>query len=189
MDASGYQYVKKSSRSTVYGSGRHPGKPKRKYVSIEIRAARVKEITDAISSHNETIELLCKQKEQYSNAEKFLQAAEVNSSILEKNREKSVLEKELKELNKAESKSKKKLSKKRRRDVPRETTTHSADTNESPESADVYISSHSSHGTENDPSIPPLTREYSTYVSNVAAPQSGTTSSESVQDFLEAPKL
>ena len=69
------------------GTGKQPGKPKRKYVGAEIRAARVKELTESISSLKETIELLCKQKQQYSNAEKFLQEADVNSSILEKNRE------------------------------------------------------------------------------------------------------
>ena len=89
------------------GTGKQPGKPKRKYVGAEIRAARVKELTESISSLKETIELLCKQKQQYSNAEKFLQAADVNSSILEKNRERGVLENELKALNKSESKSKK----------------------------------------------------------------------------------
>ena len=101
--------------------------------------------------------MLCKQKEQHGNAEKFLQAADVNSSILEKNGEKSALEKELKELNKVESKSRKKLSKKRRREAPCENTTHSVDTmNESSVSTDVYISSDSSHSNENDPVIPPL---------------------------------
>ncbi len=54
VNASGYQYIKKSSTSTVYGTGKQPGKSKRKYVSTEIRAGRVKEIKDAISSH-ETI--------------------------------------------------------------------------------------------------------------------------------------
>ncbi|CAB4040898.1 nuclear localization sequence-binding -like, partial [Paramuricea clavata] len=102
VDASGYQYAKMASRSTVYGTGKQPGKPKRKYVGAEIRAARVKELTESISSLKETIELLCKQKQQYSNAEKFLQAADVNSSILEKNREKGMLENELKALNKSE---------------------------------------------------------------------------------------
>ena len=194
VNASGYHYVKKLSRSTVYGTGTKSGKPKRKYVSTEIRAARVKEVTDAISSHRETIELLCKQKEQYSNAEKFLQAADVNSSILEKNREKSSLEKELKELNKVESKSRKKLSKRRRREAPRENTTHSVDTmNESSVSTDVYISSDSSHSNENDPVIPPLKEQDAIAGmicgTTVAAPQSGTTSLESVQNFLEAPKL
>lgn len=130
--------------------------------------------------------MLCKQKEQYSNTEKFLQAADVNSSMLEKNREKNVLEKELKELNKAESKSKRKLSKKRRYEVPHENTKHGVDPNESAGSTDVCISSDSSHSTENDPTIPPLVRENAIapmiYGSTVAAP-------ESVQDFPEAPKL
>lgn len=44
VNASGYEYVKKSSRSTVYGTCKQPGKWKRKHVSTEIRAARVKEI-------------------------------------------------------------------------------------------------------------------------------------------------
>ena len=70
--------------------------------------------------------------------EKFLQAADVNSSILEKNREKAKLEKELKELTKAESKSKK-AAKKRRHNIP--TTSAVLSSNDS-ESTD-FISSDS----------------------------------------------
>ena len=102
VNDSGYEYAIKSSRSTVYGTGKESGKPKRKYISTEIRASRVKEITESISSLNETIDLLFKQKEQYSNAAKFLQAADVNSTIREKNREKHVLENKLAKFNKAE---------------------------------------------------------------------------------------
>ena len=100
----------------------------------------------------------------------------------------------MKELNKVESKSRKKLSKKRRREAPCENTTHSVDTmNESSVSTDVYISSDSSHSNENDPVIPPLKEQNAIAGmicgTTVAAPQNGTTSVESVQNFLEAPKL
>ena len=93
----------------------------------------MKEINEAISSVTETVELLSKQKQQYSNVEKFLQAADVNSSILEKNREKAKLEKELKELKKAESKSKKKKC----HNIP--TTSAAASSNDS-ESTDIISS-------------------------------------------------
>ena len=143
VNDSGYKYVKKKSRSNVYGTGRTASKkPKRKYTGAEIRAERMKEINEAISSVTETVELLSKQKQQYSNVEKFLQAADVNSSILEKNREKAKLEKELKELKKAESKSKKTV-KKRRHNIP--TTSAVASSNDS-ESTDII----SSDGNENE---------------------------------------
>ena len=72
VDSSGYEYVKKSSRSTVYGTAQKPTKQKRKYISAEIRASRILQLNEGISSLKETLDLLRKQKEQYSNAEKFL---------------------------------------------------------------------------------------------------------------------
>ena len=105
VDSSGYDYVKKTSRSTMYGSSSNQhSKPKRKYIGAEIRASRIMELNDGISSLKETMDLLGKQKEQYSNAEKYLQAEETNQTILEKGREKFELEKELQVLKKAESK-------------------------------------------------------------------------------------
>ena len=83
VDSAGYDFVKKVSRSIVYGSASKPSNPKRKYIGSEIRATRIKELKEQISSLGETVELLTKQKQQFSNAETFLQAAEMNSSIVE----------------------------------------------------------------------------------------------------------
>lgn len=115
VDSAGYDYVKKVSRSTVYGSASKPLKPKRKYIGSEIRATRIKELSEQITSLRETIELLTKQKQQFSNAEKFLQAAEINSSILEKSKEKWKLEKELKALSKGDAKSRSSAKKRHKR--------------------------------------------------------------------------
>ena len=43
-----------------------------------LREEQIKNISNAIQSYDETIGLLQKQKMKYSNAEKFLEAAEIN---------------------------------------------------------------------------------------------------------------
>ena len=100
----------------------------------------------------------------------------------------------MKELNKVESKSRKKLSKKRRREAPCENTTHSVDTmNESSVSTDVYISSDSSHSNENDPVIPPLKEQNAIAGmicgTTVAAPQNGNHQCRICSEFSRGPKV
>jgi len=82
-----------------------------------MREENIKNVSSAIQSHQETIALLQKQKQKYSNAEKFLEAAEINKSILEITNQKQLKVKELAELSKAEARAnmvrkKKKVAKK-----------------------------------------------------------------------------
>ena len=70
-----------------------------------MREENIKNVSSAIQSHQETIALLQKQKQKYSNAEKFLEAAEINKSILEITNQKQLKVKELAELSKAETRS------------------------------------------------------------------------------------
>ncbi len=75
---------------------------KRKYISSSIPQNRITELSKSIKSTGEIIQLLLKQKEQYININKFQQAADVNSTILEKTTEKQKLERELKSLQQVE---------------------------------------------------------------------------------------
>ena len=138
VDSAGYDYVK-VSRSIVYGSASKPSKPKRKYIGSEICATRIKELKEQISSLGETVELLTKQKQQFSNAEKFLQAADMNSSILEKGKEKWKLEKELKALSKADAKSKSSAKKKRKRQEAEEKRQSSKFLNSSQDASSIDL--------------------------------------------------
>lgn len=70
-----------------------------------LREERIKNISSAIQSHDETTALLQKQKQKYSNTEKYLEAAEINKSILEMTHQKQLKVKELAELSKAEARS------------------------------------------------------------------------------------
>ncbi|CAB3979645.1 Hypothetical predicted protein [Paramuricea clavata] len=79
-----------------------------------------------------------KQKQQFSNPEKFLQAAEINSSILEKGKEKWKLEKEMKMLSKAESKLKSSAKKKCKQQKRNE---KQSSVNVSPSGIDMYVTS------------------------------------------------
>ncbi len=105
----GYAYAKHSSKSKVFGNGSSEASTistKRKYISTSAREERIDELTESIKSVSETILLLTKQKEQYTNLDKFQQAADVNTSITEKVAEKRKLQKELKALQDAREKSK-----------------------------------------------------------------------------------
>ena len=59
-----------------------------------------------MTSITDTTKLLTQQKQQYINTEKFLQAAEINTTILEKSKAKRDLEQELANLSKANKRSK-----------------------------------------------------------------------------------
>ena len=112
MNEKGYPYAKKVSRSTVFGVDDTPSKPKRKYMQSSLREEQVTNVSNAIQSYDETIALLQKQKQKYSSIEKYLEAAEINKSILEITEQKQLKVKELENLNKAEMRSKKTKKKK-----------------------------------------------------------------------------
>ena len=103
MNDEGYPYAKKISRSIAFGAGGTPSKPKRKYMQSSLREEHIKSVSNAILSHDETISLLQKQKQKYSSVEKYLEAAEINKSILEMMEQKRLKAKELEMLNKAET--------------------------------------------------------------------------------------
>ena len=107
VDDEGYSYKKKVSRSTAFGKQATQSKQtkKRQYLHNERRKDKIQELSGAIQNHNETIGLLEKQKQKYSNTEKFLEAAEINKSILEIHQERQLKMKELAKLEKAETKS------------------------------------------------------------------------------------
>ena len=111
----GYAYSKKVSRSTAFGAA--PSKPKRKYMQSSLREEHIKNLSSAIQSHDETIALLQKQKQKYSSVEKYLEAAEINKSILEMMEQKQLKVKELEKLNKAETRSKKTKKKKIKKEI------------------------------------------------------------------------
>lgn len=79
----GYSYAKQSSRSKVFGDSNHENPTvikKRNYIPSNIREERINELSESITSTNETIQLLLKQKEQYANIDKLEQAADVNTT-------------------------------------------------------------------------------------------------------------
>lgn len=113
----GYPYSKKIYSSTAFGVGATPPKPKRRYMQSSLREEHIKSVSSAIQSHDETIALLQKQKQKYSSAEKYLEAAEINKSILEMMEQKQLKVKELEKLNKAQTRSKKTKKKKARKET------------------------------------------------------------------------
>ena len=104
--ADGYHYAKKESQSKYFGAASKAPKAKRKYTSESIHSSHIQDIQESITSITDTINLLIQQKQQYVNTEKFLQAAEINTTILEKNKAKRDLERELANLSKAKKRSK-----------------------------------------------------------------------------------
>ena len=106
VNEEGYAYAKKESRSK-YNGVHSAATPKKRYTAENIRLSRIDDIRESISSLEETIQLLCQHKEQYVSNERFVKAADINTTILEKNyfstRE---LERELGQFEKAEGRSK-----------------------------------------------------------------------------------
>ena len=164
----GYSYTKKVSRSQVFG---HQGeKVKRRYVHQEVRQTQMKELSESISSQKETVQFLQQQKAKYSNVEKFLEAAEINKSILKENMKMRKMELELQQLKAKDMRSKAHQAKKKRRkevrEETRETTTESDDT-------DIISSDEeSSFSVDNTTVVPRLQR--STAVRCTTATQSET---------------
>ena len=93
--------------------GHQDEKVKRKYVHQKVRQTRIIELAESISSQKETVQFLQQQKVKYSNTEKYLEAAEINKSILEENMKKRKLELELQQLNAKEMRSKAHQAKKK----------------------------------------------------------------------------
>ena len=156
--ASGYHYAKKESRSKYFGTASKGPKAKRRYTSKSIRNSRIQDIQESITSITDTINLLTQQKQQYVNTEKFLQAAEINTTILEKGKAKRDLERELANLLKADRRSKDyHVAKKKRRNSVRSSSQSSSKEQDqkSSESGDTELVS--SEIDSNDEFDPPST--------------------------------
>lgn len=152
VHSDGYNYSKKASRSQEFGC--KDEKVKRKYVHQEVRQTRMKELSESILSQKETIQFLQQQKVKYSNTEKFLEAAEINKSILDENVKKRKLETELQQLNAKEMRSKAHEMKKKRKIGARGKATSL-----STESDDTdIISSDEEPASSNDNTMPRLQR-------------------------------
>ena len=101
----GYNYAKKESRSKYFGAVSNAAKPKRRYTSKSICSSRIQDIQESITSITDTIKLLTQQKQLCVNTEKFLQAAEINTTTLEKSKAKRDIERELADFSKANKRS------------------------------------------------------------------------------------
>jgi hypothetical protein len=156
VHSAGYNYAKKSSRSQVFGH--QDEKRKRKYVHQEVRQTRMKELSESISSQRETIQFLQQQKVKFSNTEKFLEAAEINKSILEENMQKRKLELELQQLNAKEMRSKTHQAKKKRKMVMREETTNMSTDSDDTVSNRISSDEESLSSNDDTPVMPRLQR-------------------------------
>ena len=167
----GYDYAKNESRSKNFGTQAGKTRAKRKYNGEDIRTSRIDDIKESIQSASETINLLTQQKQQYVSTERFLQAAELNSTILQKNKEKRNLESELAKLLKAEKKSKAYRSKKKYKDDQSGSSTASAKGNESGDTDIIPSDSESDVDSHEHPPLPPLAREFSIHGDSGDFPQ------------------
>ena len=110
IDADGYNYKKKTSRSKIFGisaqkaSGSENQQAK---VMKEIRQRKINELREDIESCKETISLLQKQRSKFVSAEKFIQAADVVEQVKTHRKKMRESEMELAKHEKAESRSKK----------------------------------------------------------------------------------
>lgn len=105
VDKQGFAYRKGKSRSLELNP--EPSR-KRKYVTSEVKSKHVEDLQVNIASLEETIELLEKQKQVYIGQDKFLLAAETNSSIDEKRQQKQKIMEELLKLTGSQKRPKKK---------------------------------------------------------------------------------
>ena len=145
----GYNYAKRVSRSQVFGTTEK--KAKRAYVRQEVREARIIELSEGISSQVETIKFLQQQKVKYSNTEKFLEAAEINKSILEESKKKRKFELELEKMKAKKARSVKQKSSSQNKITLGDSTEGDTDVIESSDEESLSQ-------TSRDPSPPPLTR-------------------------------
>ena len=101
VDESGYAYANKSSCSNVFGNKEKKVKKKISFNGDQETQnshsnGQIINAEDTVSmSCEDTVSLLEKQRVQYVNANKFLQAAEINTMISEKREAKAKLQEEL----------------------------------------------------------------------------------------------
>jgi len=110
VDADGYNYKKKRSRSKAFGTKMQNAesgeteKKKNKTVK-EVRDNRIFALREDIASSKETIKLLEQQRNKFVTSENFLQAAEIVDQVKNKRKDIRELELELGKLQKAEARS------------------------------------------------------------------------------------
>ena len=108
IDADGYNYKKKTSRSKVFGSVQKvtAGSEVRKVkIMKEIRQKKMDDLREDIESCKQTISLLGQQRSKFVAAEKFIQAADIVEQVKNQRKKSRELELELGKYEKAEARS------------------------------------------------------------------------------------
>ena len=108
VDADGYNYKKGASRSKTFGDQSEVERPIKKVkLESEIRQKRISEVSEDISSCQETISLLEQQRSKFVTVGKYLQAAEIVKQVSESRKKMRDLQAELAQLQKKETRSQK----------------------------------------------------------------------------------
>ncbi|XP_068758108.1 uncharacterized protein [Montipora capricornis] len=127
IDADGYTYKEKTSRSKVFGNSaqKFASEFQQANIAKEMRQRKINELHEDIQVCKESISLLEKQRSKFATAEKFIQAADVVEQIKTHRKKMRELELELAKHEKAESRSKK-YHKRNRRSWHQESVSHSS---------------------------------------------------------------
>ena len=110
IDADGYTYKKKTSRSKVFGNSVQKSAAsgfQQANITQEMRQKKINELQEDIQACKESISLLEKQRSKFATAEKFIQAAGVVEQIKTHRKKMRELELELAKHENPESRSKK----------------------------------------------------------------------------------
>lgn len=130
VDADGYIYAKKSSRSKVFGTetaAQQSGPAKRARWSAEVRATRIQECQDDLANIDMQLKYAERAREKFANGQQYQSAIGALKEIREMKEKKRDLEKELEGLQRKEAKAlnyqKKKVLNKNKQ-VPTTSTTN-----------------------------------------------------------------
>ena len=117
VDADGYLYKRKKSRSKVFGASQKAtgSEVQRVNVMKELRQKRMVDLHEDIDSCKQTISLLEQQRVKFVSAEKFIQAADIVEQVKIKRKKTRELELELEKYEKLEARSAKYHKQKRRK--------------------------------------------------------------------------
>lgn len=117
VDADGYLYRRKKSRSKVFGASQKVtgSEVQRVNVMKEVRQKGMVDLREDIDSCKQTISLLEQQRMKFVSAEKFIQAADIVEQVKIKRKKTRELELELEKYEKSEARSAKYHKQKRRK--------------------------------------------------------------------------
>ena len=107
VDADGYAYKRKKSRSKVFGASQKITESDVRRVNVmkEVRQQRMVDLREDIDSCKQTTSLLEQQRVKFVSAEKFIQAADIVEQIKNKRKKMRELELELGKYEKSEARS------------------------------------------------------------------------------------